>query len=377
MESDNGLALMVQELKDQTCMYSNSTSFIRGFMLGQLSVLIVIVLALRYLLMEDVKKVRKRYIPSRLSTNPPSRASASAAQLPAAYISKKTYYDVIHHPPESTDWLNVLLAQFLMQYREDAKINDRLILAVDEVLNGGVRPSFVGPIHVTKLNLGEEFPIFRNARIRPSDDVGSMRAEIDFEYNDQITLGMETQIILNWPRQAFAALPVSLVLSVVRFSGTLTIELINPPETTTRPEKPLERYIAISSYSDFVLDFDVRSLIGSRTKLEDVPKLTELITTKLRNVYIDKLVYPMFVKIKVPQMWNGSPDVPTATSSTATNGSNSTTAATTSNKHEASTTSIVPPPQPEPQSSTTTTTSEVTPKAKEKMEELVEDIKEA
>lgn len=74
---------------------------------------------------------------------------------------------------------------------------------------------------MTKLNLGEEFPIFRNARIRPSDDVGSMRAEIDFEYNDQITLGMETQIILNWPRQAFAALPVSLVLSVVRFSGTV------------------------------------------------------------------------------------------------------------------------------------------------------------
>lgn len=75
---------------------------------------------------------------------------------------------------------------------------------------------------MTKLNLGEEFPIFRNARIRPSDDVGSMRAEIDFEYNDQITLGMETQIILNWPRQAFAALPVSLVLSVVRFSGTVS-----------------------------------------------------------------------------------------------------------------------------------------------------------
>ncbi|KAI9321219.1 hypothetical protein BX666DRAFT_1850525, partial [Dichotomocladium elegans] len=199
-----------------------------------------------------------RYIPSRLSNAPPSLANQSAAQLPAAYISSRTYYDVIHHPPESTDWLNVLLAQFLMQYREDAKMNDRLMVAVDEVLNGGVRPGFVGPIHVTELNMGEEFPIFRNARIRPSDDVGSMRAEIDFEYNDQITLGIETQIILNWPRKAFAALPVSLVLSVVRFSGTLTIELINPPETTTRPERPLERYIAISSYSDFVLDFHVK-----------------------------------------------------------------------------------------------------------------------
>lgn len=81
---------------------------------------------------------------------------------------------MMHHPPESTDWLNVLLAQAILQYREDAKINDRLILAVDDILNGGVKPNFLGPIHVTELNLGEEFPIFSNARIRRSDDVGSM-----------------------------------------------------------------------------------------------------------------------------------------------------------------------------------------------------------
>jgi hypothetical protein len=31
-----------------------------------------------------------------------------------------------------------------------------------------------GPIHVTELSLGDEFPIFSNARIRPSDDIGSM-----------------------------------------------------------------------------------------------------------------------------------------------------------------------------------------------------------
>lgn len=83
----------------------------------------------------------------------------------------------------------------------------------------------------------------------------------------------------------------------------MTIELISPPATNTKPEIPLERYIAISSHSDFVLDLKVQSLIGSRTKLEDIPKLRDLIQTKLRNVYIDKLVYPTFVKIKVPNMW--------------------------------------------------------------------------
>lgn len=79
--------------------------------------------------------------------------------------------------------------------------------------------------------------------------------------------------------------------------------MISPPATSTKPEIPLERYIAISSHSDFVLDLKVQSLIGSRTKLEDIPKLRDLIQTKLRNVYIDKLVYPTFVKIKVPNMW--------------------------------------------------------------------------
>ncbi|KAI7898551.1 uncharacterized protein BX663DRAFT_524539 [Cokeromyces recurvatus] len=233
--------------------------------------------------------------------------AATAPLLPNEHITSKTYYDVIHHPPESTDWLNVLLAQVILQYRQDAKINNRLMMCLDDILNGGVKPKFLGTIHVTELNLGEEYPIFSNARIRRSDEVGSMRAEIDFEYNDQITLGIETQLILNWPKPSFAALPISLILSVVRFSGTLTIELINPPETTTLPEI-IERYIAISSHSDFVLDLHVQSLIGSKTKLEDIPKLRDLIQTKLRNVYIDKLVYPAFVKVKVPNMWKDSKD---------------------------------------------------------------------
>ena len=51
-----------EELSVQTCMRSSTLSFMKGFMLGQLSVIVVIVLALRYLLMEDVKRVKKVYI---------------------------------------------------------------------------------------------------------------------------------------------------------------------------------------------------------------------------------------------------------------------------------------------------------------------------
>ncbi|KAI8082732.1 uncharacterized protein BX664DRAFT_301121 [Halteromyces radiatus] len=262
MDLSNDLKELVKHCavdENASYQYVRIVSFMQGLLLGQVSVLVVVFFVIRYLLMEDVKRVKKRYIPSRLSTAPHYRTNpAMTSAPPVALITSKTYYDIIHHPPESTDWLNVLFAQAILQYRDDAKINNRLMLSIDELINGGVRPNFVGPIHVTELNLGDEFPIFSNARIRPSDEIGSMRAEIDFEYNDQVTLGIETQVILNWPRQSFAALPVSLLLSVVRFSGTLTIELINPPETTTKPDKPLERYIAISSYPDFVLDLQIK-----------------------------------------------------------------------------------------------------------------------
>lgn len=119
--------------------------------------------------------------------------------------------------------------------------------------------------------------------------------------------------------------------------------MISPPATTTKPEIPLERYIAISSHSDFVLDLKVQSLIGSRTKLEDIPKLRDLIQTKLRNVYIDKLVYPTFVKVRVPQMFKDSP----------------TAEDTKANTEDPPATDILQP------------------SAAEKIEEFVEDIKEA
>ncbi|KAI8991108.1 hypothetical protein BDF20DRAFT_842705 [Mycotypha africana] len=380
MDAENATVAALQaieslklQLLQTACTKSSSIStlaFLKGFIVGQLSVIFVVALVLRYLFTEGVQREKRHYVPyaSRAAAAKTQQSCISNASipLPKDHITIKTYYDMNLHPPESTDWLNVLLAQAILQYREDAKINNRLIMAVDHILNGGVKPSFLGPIQVTELNLGEEFPIFSNARIRRSDEVDSMKAEIDFEYNDQITLGIETQIILNWPKPAFAALPISLVLSVVRFSGTLTIELINPPPTTTPTKTPLQRYIAISSHSDFILDLDVQSSIGSRTKLEDIPKLRDLIQTKLRNVYIDKLVYPTFVKIKVPNLWKDN--ATTTTTPTTTTTTTHADSFTTTTK-ETLTTAL--------NSTRENNEDMLQPAAAEKLEELVEDIKEA
>ncbi|KAG0259073.1 ERMES complex subunit mmm1 [Mortierella polycephala] len=276
--------------------YHNSSgmSFTTGLLLGQLSVVLLVIVCFKYLLLEDVRYGRKPRSFSNRGVNIP--APPTKPSLPSTTtILNKTFYDVYDHTPESLDWMTVLMAQAIAQYRDDSKVNNRLIKALAEALNGGVRPDWVGHIRVTELNLGEDFPVLSRVRIRPADQPsGSVRAEIDIDFNDQIMLGIETSVLINWPRPRIAALPVSLILSVVKFQATITMQF-NTIDG--------QQHICISTLPDFDLEFGVQSLLGARTKLEDVPKVTDLITSKLRGFFIDKCVYPNGRDIAMPTFW--------------------------------------------------------------------------
>ena len=106
---------------------------------------------------------------------------------------------------------------------------------------------------MTEVNLGEEFPIFSNCRIipveegrgaagasgRPGTSSGSvmaddgagqggggersrLQARLDVDLNDVITLGVETKLVLNYPKPVVAVLPVALAVSLVRFRATVS-----------------------------------------------------------------------------------------------------------------------------------------------------------
>ncbi|KAJ3026597.1 ERMES complex subunit mmm1 [Rhizophlyctis rosea] len=156
-----------------------------------------------------------------------------------------------------------------------------------------------GPIHIVEFSLGDEFPTIISSLMRFSEQTADLRAEVTFDFSDQITLGIETQVLVNWPKPCIAALPVSLSVSVVKFAGTLAIEFVPSPPDTLQPET----YISFSILEDFQLAFEVHSLLGHRTKVKDLPKLTAMITSKLRNVFVEEIVWPRFKKVRVPMLW--------------------------------------------------------------------------
>lgn len=318
-------------------------SFTQGLLLGQLSIVILIGAFIKFFIFGDppspdltaalrATERRSRTLAhkrSLLSLRPPSAHSHSHTQnlsrkrssalrnpppLTIGTILSKTYYNVDAHQPESLDWFNVLIAQTIAQFRADAQHDDAILTSLTRALNGTSRPDFLDEIKVTELSLGEDFPIFSNCRVIPVDDDGiatsgthgsgreskRLQARMDVDLSDFITLALETKLLLNYPKPLTAILPVALAVSVVRFSGTLSMSFI---PSSSSPAHNTATTMAFSFLDDYRLDFSIRSLVGSRSRLQDVPKIASLVEKRLHDWFDERCVEPRFQEIALPSLW--------------------------------------------------------------------------
>ncbi|PWN99255.1 hypothetical protein FA09DRAFT_286093, partial [Tilletiopsis washingtonensis] len=145
--------------------------------------------------------------------------------VPPRHLAERAGYDVGAHAPESTDWVNVLLALALHGYREDLAAGNEggARAAVEHILNAAVEGKTAGTLLVSTVDIGNAFPHLSDVRVRPSDEAGGLRIEAEIEYVDQIELSIETQLVVNYPRPRFAILPISLGLIIERLSGTVRL----------------------------------------------------------------------------------------------------------------------------------------------------------
>lgn len=219
--------------------------------------------------------------------------------------------------PESLDWVNVLLAQIINQYRADMRENGRLATVLNEYLNDSKRPDFLDEIKLTELSTGEDFPIFSNCRVVkrgksvvvpvPADGSASTPSpvsnngqdvdivtEMDVDLSDTITLGIETRLLLKQPRIFSTVMPVSLVMSIVRFSARMILRISRTviDDTSNPGTKTTALVLRVSFHPEFMLEVAVKSLLGSRSMLHDMPRIGHYIEGKLCKYFSDNFVEP-------------------------------------------------------------------------------------
>ncbi|TYJ54661.1 hypothetical protein B9479_004695 [Cryptococcus floricola] len=283
-------------------------TFTQGFIFGQASFLLILLLFVRYIVFSPSDQVdhdawRKRRLERHASSAAAIKASTSShTPPPPASLLSKTKYDMSVHAPESADWLNVLLGQVVQGYRNDLLSDggeEGARLRVERWLNPkGKQLSWLDPIEVTKISLGSSFPLLSNARIRPADGHGRLRAEVDVDYLDSMSMSLSTAVLINFPRPRFAVLPVSLGVELVSIGGTMSVQLHDPTGD--------QQHLHTSLLPDFHLHLKTTSLLGSRAKLQDIPKLEQLIVSRLRSLVQDKYVSPNYISVGLPKVLAGS-----------------------------------------------------------------------
>ncbi|KAI7035539.1 hypothetical protein KC352_g47028, partial [Hortaea werneckii] len=152
-----------------------------------------------------------------------------------------------------------------------------------------------------------------------------LQARMDVDLSDVVTLGIETKLVLNYPKPFVAVLPVALAVSVVRFSGTLSLSFspssqpnpypsANDSEARTpgparneghplNPTGSSPTTLTFTFLDDYRLDLSVHSLIGSRSRLQDVPKIAQLVEARIHQWFDDRCVEPRFQQIVLPSLW--------------------------------------------------------------------------
>ncbi|EME82374.1 uncharacterized protein MYCFIDRAFT_98992, partial [Pseudocercospora fijiensis CIRAD86] len=317
----------------------SSASFASGFLVGQLILALILFMFVKFFIFGEAPSAderassraaarRQRTLshtrPRALSTALKPRQSMPAILKPrleggltVQKILEKTYYNVRGHQPESLDWFNVLVAQTIAQLRADAQEDEAVLGSLTQVLNGSSKPDFIDEIKVTEISLGEEFPIFSNCRVIPVDENGTplkeltgqrgerLQARMDVDLSDVVTLGIETKLVLNYPKPFVMVLPVALAVSVVRFSGTLSLSF-SPTKNEGHPLNPTGRSpttLTFTFLDDYRLDLSVHSLVGSRSRLQDVPKIAQLVESRIHQWFDDRVVEPRFQQIVLPSMW--------------------------------------------------------------------------
>ena len=116
---------------------------------------------------------------------------------------------------------------------------------------------------------------------------------MDVDLSDIITLAIETKLHLNYPRPSIAVLPVSLSVSFVP----------RPPLPLATAESPTTTALTFTFAPDFSFDISVRSLVGARSRLQDIPKISQLVESRVRLWFVERCVQPRYQRVVLPNFW--------------------------------------------------------------------------
>lgn len=198
-------------------------TFTQGLILGQVSILFLLTLILKFLFIDSSESpVESTSYHPRLDTESTLR---SHHKLPPRSTDGEK-------GAESAEWFNMVLQQVTEVYRSKLR-NDLCGPEGDEVARQRIEtyanqirpPGFLDYIKIHSVDLGVSAPRLSNARLNTegAHPESPMSTEFDLMYTDTLSLSLSTSYLFNYPMTSFARLPVSLTITLSLFKSSVRV----------------------------------------------------------------------------------------------------------------------------------------------------------
>lgn len=263
-------------------LFSMTPTFTQGLVVGQLSILLLLGVIIRHLFLDSAK-------------NQPVH---TPAPLPVRTALHETEKDKIvaegdwrTGDAETAEWFNLLLQLVAQTYREELKSNlpgaagdEAARVKIERWANATLQSEMMDNIVIHSVDLGTSAPRITEARLVPDlNDPNGFVAECNLSYIDSVSVSISTSVLFNYPMPLFARLPVSLTLSLSLFSANVTIK---PPSPTA-----IAPSVTLTLSPHFHLELRTTSLLGSRAKLADVPKIHQMLEERIKRAIADRATW--------------------------------------------------------------------------------------
>jgi hypothetical protein len=207
------------------------------------------------------------------------------------------------HRIESCDWWNTIAGKMFSNYSRSTHFREHVVDLLEtflekrlknakEALNGPSRRKtghFSFPfedISVTELAFDDGVPLFTNARVLNASPLATGLADavvhLDIYYPGRMRLAVECNAVFNWPKPAFATIPVAVSLSLAELYTTCAVQVKDQCVTFSLLE--------------------ITSCLGYRTQLRNLPKIKTMILTQIQTFLRKQLMAPQFLTVFLPSL---------------------------------------------------------------------------
>jgi len=273
-------------------------TFTQGLIIGQLSILLLLAVILKYLFLDSGPA--PPYDAGLSQKLPVSSHEKDRSTSRTEFVFGDDEFRGGLDETESAQWFNLIVHQVVESYRSKlrndvpgAEGEENARQRIEQFANSFRPEGFVDPIRVLAVDLGASAPQVTSATLANSL---SSRDEIELaiSYSDTVSITISSSVLIHYPVPYFIRLPITLSICIATFSARL--KMIPPDPSSHNPT------LTVSLLPDFTLDLKTSSLMGSRAKLADVPKLHEMIQAQVRRALLErgtwKIVLPWVASVE-------------------------------------------------------------------------------